>query len=1753
LPAGGKYPQGKGLRILSLFSGAGGLDEGLRRALPDAKHVGFAEPDEAARAVLKDHWPGVPVHWDARELADRAETGKDIGRPNLVVAGFPCQDVSQAGKGTGMAGSRTSLYRHALRIIRATKPEIVLFENVPGLRTNGLALVLADLHAAGYDATWDHVPAAAVGAPSQRDRIFLVAHRPGVELHFGGAAPERHGVHWRQTWKEAPVLSADEEAGAEALRRQGGLPVTWKGTGSKEILRLAGNAVAPPVGHYLGEILAGATEGKEQAAAAKPWPAELPRAGVLRGGGVEERKPAHPLGALRNTAQVGDVVLIQDPAPYNPPGEDAYDGASAVDEAYLGQVVTIQGRGSEDQVDVETPNGDVVPLPWTWLARLPTPTATEGKGGIPASLPGFPGQEFAARKRGGQLRHMVTGSVNHDFAAWAQGFPQGWFDAVQAEQPREKEGEQLPLIKAGYPVGSVRLFRAAPDTNCDDSGTTSFAAREGDAVAYLDNPGFGGSKLYTVVISPVLRETLDLIEGEAPSWLAGAIRSHGAAGKVWALTASEVVRAALAEHGIRWVRFTDDFPVGCETWALVGWEDGSTSDVEDEMEEIKTGGEAVSSGQRHSSWPPTGPGWQAIPKGKHGGFRRRAADGDWEYTYPSEPSTLQKGKAYPPGTIRQWRGGPAQKQADGKWKRLEPTAKVTAKGHPKIFRYPTETVYDVTPAGPGLVRLTREGTQYGPTMPEASVKHFVNDIAGRVELPPSGNPDIDAVTSGQAKLLGKGDDGIAFQVGNKVVKVSTTVPYHPENPGHRSPQEAIEMLRRQSETGNKLADLGVPGIQRSEYIVHGDKGFQIKSWVEIPEKLSQDQLDQLQESILAMHRAGYSLNDEPQGGLGPDGRMVQFDVGKAAPTKESSSRWDNSEEDDLSRLRYLYQRNDVPFVRLDRTDGLRLVDKAQEMLDRDKPPLRMIGMILQDAAEKIVKEAPRMGSHWAGKAQAELESAQSLLELVSIDVPPRDPLAKGKKAQIGEVHQWQDGPARKVAEGKWEELPAEGPRTPQKRAAPAHLPGEAERRWARLEAIRKALPAIRQQVDLNLREKGLSKQRISAGVVFLLDRYGMRVGKESHAAATGHFGACSLRRKHATPEGDGIRLSFPGKAGVAWSLLVDDPAEVALIRRCLAQKGTKEDPLFRFNDAGALRQISDDQINAYLKQIGGETVIAHSLRTYRANQLLVEELDKAGNPPAAKRPGVVRRAIAAVAKQLFHGPAACQKSYLHPAILAAFLGGQQMSLDLAKGAVGPDGYTPEERRFHAVLDAIAAHWRGKLAKGKKVPIGTIHTWADEAHAPACSLAAAAVAGVLGLPVVEEGSGPDEVRNAFRFALEKGRGFPIGTVRNWRTGPAKKVAEDKWAQLSLPGPQQAREVSAMPAPVVAGVTWENLPEKLQEGLRQLFPEHPPEDDPEGWGQRVQAAKDAIWAVLKQYEHESAGEVVQRWFGLAAAADTFGNGLKLWQPVAIKLQELRDGRGGGVSVTGARGDAVIRLLGDAFPEWTRTLAPVRLHLQPLGKTVAERDYSWEQLVKGSRILEGVPEKQKQLIMESEGVCKRMPDNGSTIVYQSAKWRALEGVTGAKYRRVLFHEYGHAIDNALGQAPGHLWPEMVALVGKDQWAAREFISSYGADNGSHEDFAEAVAWQRSGLLFAAPTKASTIERFLSSPEAARDLMWGALQRRAEKAAASLQQFIPPKPAAAAKPTMPAYLIHPDPAVTAARQADWEKVAAWQQEGLR
>jgi DNA (cytosine-5)-methyltransferase 1 len=277
------------LRVLDLFSGIGGFSLGLERT-GGFETVAFCEIEDYPRRVLAKHWPGVPIYDDVRTLT--ADTLRRDGiAVDVICGGFPCQDLSFAGRRAGLEGARSGLWSEYARLIGELRPRYVLVENVPGLLSLGMGAVLGDLAALGYDATWDCIPAAAVGAPHRRDRVWLVAYAVSDERSFRGvgrpvekgrsrfrcvdenaAHPDRQGQHDGPVHAEVgsapqPVPDADD-TGLEG--RDGDLvrecPRQWAARSCGSLLHAdgAGSHASTYTGVHRGKEGAGARHGESQ-------------------------------------------------------------------------------------------------------------------------------------------------------------------------------------------------------------------------------------------------------------------------------------------------------------------------------------------------------------------------------------------------------------------------------------------------------------------------------------------------------------------------------------------------------------------------------------------------------------------------------------------------------------------------------------------------------------------------------------------------------------------------------------------------------------------------------------------------------------------------------------------------------------------------------------------------------------------------------------------------------------------------------------------------------------------------------------------------------------------------------------------------------------------------------------------------------------------------------------------------------------------------------------------------------------------------------------------------------------------------------------------------------------------------------------------------------------------------------------------------------------------------------------------------
>ena len=180
------------LTVGSLFSGIGGFDLGLERA--GMKVIWQSEIDEFASKVLKKHWPEVPNLGDITKV-----DWTNIERPDVICGGYPCQPFSTAGK-RGGANDPRHLWPAMFNAICLLRPQYALMENVRGHLSLGFGRVLGDLAEIGYDAEWQVIPAAAVGAPHKRDRVFIVAY-PTSEFSNGSNDNPRIGLESQSLFK----------------------------------------------------------------------------------------------------------------------------------------------------------------------------------------------------------------------------------------------------------------------------------------------------------------------------------------------------------------------------------------------------------------------------------------------------------------------------------------------------------------------------------------------------------------------------------------------------------------------------------------------------------------------------------------------------------------------------------------------------------------------------------------------------------------------------------------------------------------------------------------------------------------------------------------------------------------------------------------------------------------------------------------------------------------------------------------------------------------------------------------------------------------------------------------------------------------------------------------------------------------------------------------------------------------------------------------------------------------------------------------------------------------------------------------------------------------------------------------------------------------------------------------------------------------------------------------------------------------
>jgi DNA topoisomerase-1 len=210
-----------------------------------------------------------------------------------------------------------------------------------------------------------------------------------------------------------------------------------------------------------------------------------------------------------------------------------------------------------------------------------------------------------------------------------------------------------------------------------------------------------------------------------------------------------------------------------------------------------------------------------------------------------------------------------------------------------------------------------------------------------------------------------------------------------------------------------------------------------------------------------------------------------------------------------------------------------------------------------------------------------------------------------------------------------------------------------EAKFARLPDFARALPRIRARVSADLADETLSRRRVVATVVRLLETTLARVGNDEYARDNRSFGLTTLRDGHATARGGGVRLRFRGKSGKEHDADVTDPRVAKVVLGCQDLPGQR---LFQYVDRGRRRPVGSADVNRYLREASGMRFTAKDFRTWAATVLAIRHLEALPLPAsAAAARRAANRAIDGVAERLRNTRAVCRASYVHPAVVEAAL------------------------------------------------------------------------------------------------------------------------------------------------------------------------------------------------------------------------------------------------------------------------------------------------------------------------------------------------------------------------------------------------------------------------------------------------------------------------------------------------------------------
>lgn len=398
------------MNALSLFSGIGGLD--LAAEMSGIKVKAFCEIEPFPVEVLKKRFPGVHIFNDVKTLTKESFMevmlknggGVESSQPiDIIFGGFPCQDLSQAGKQVGLTGARSGLWFEMLRVISEFRPRYVVAENVRGAVNLALDTVYSGLVGEGYNVYPYVIPASAVGAPHQRERLFVV----GVREDVANTYCERylHRKSELNTAETGEYAQRDFATGSEFVENPGCE------------LRQGGSEC----GEVEGKAREGATR-DAQFSGGTLWPSPVASdgscGGIISPDDTYVQKASGLFRKINRNGTDGSVGLARMVRLWPTPTQRDYKGTSAEEG-----LIRNDGKSRMDQL----PNA---------VKFWPTAQARDWKGSSGRSLKGNEIDLPTAIKK---ASIKTSGQLNPDWVGQLMGYPEGWTD-LDVDEPREWAG-----------------------------------------------------------------------------------------------------------------------------------------------------------------------------------------------------------------------------------------------------------------------------------------------------------------------------------------------------------------------------------------------------------------------------------------------------------------------------------------------------------------------------------------------------------------------------------------------------------------------------------------------------------------------------------------------------------------------------------------------------------------------------------------------------------------------------------------------------------------------------------------------------------------------------------------------------------------------------------------------------------------------------------------------------------------------------------------------------------------------------------------------------------------------------------------------------------------------------------------------------------------------------------------------------------------------------------------------------------------